>query len=92
MDVGLVARLITVGLFGVAGWFVSQRLRVPAALWTWGLLVLAALLGMFVRFWLVSVFGFIIYANVAIVACCVGILAGLAVRSVARRQVGAVRS
>jgi hypothetical protein len=27
MDLGVLARLITVGLFAVAGWFVSQRLR-----------------------------------------------------------------
>lgn len=88
MDLDALARLVTVGLFGAAGWFVSQRLWVPVALWTWGLLVLAALLGIFVRFWVVSVFGFTVYANWAIVSCCLGMLMGLTVRFFARRRVG----
>jgi len=88
MNPDAIARLVTVGLFGAAGWFVSRRLRVPVALRTWGLLILAALLGLFVRFWLVSVFGFTVYANWAIVSCCLGVLAGLTVRSVARTEVG----
>jgi hypothetical protein len=88
MDVDALARLMTVGLFGATGWFVSQRLPVPGALWTWALLILAALLGIFVRFWVVSVFGFTIYANWAIVSCCLGVLVGLTVRSFVRRQVG----
>ena len=88
MDLDALARLVTVVLFGAAGWFVSRRLRVPAALWTWGLLILATLLGLFVRFWLMSVFGFTFYANWAIVSCCLGVLVGLTVRSVARTEVG----
>jgi hypothetical protein len=88
MNLDALARLVTVGLFGAAGWFVSRRPRLPVALWTWGLLILAALLGLFVRFWLVSVFGFTFHANWAIVSCCLGVLVGLTVRSVARREVG----
>jgi hypothetical protein len=88
MDLDALARLVTVGLFGATGWFVSQRLRLPVALWTWSLMVLAAVVGIFVRFWVVSLFGFTIYANWAIVSCCLGALVGLTVRSFARRQVG----
>ena len=85
MNLDAVARLVTVGLFGALGWFVSQRLRVPAARSTWFFLILAALLGLYVRFWLVSVFGMTIYANWAIVSCCLGVLVGLSVRSFAER-------
>jgi hypothetical protein len=88
MYLDALARLVTVGLFGATGWFVSQRLRVPVGLWTWGLIVLAALLGIFVRFWIVSVFGFTINANWAIVSCCIGVLVGLTVRTFARGRVG----
>ena len=88
MNLDAIAQLVTVGGFGAVGWFVSQRLRLPVALHTWGLLMLGALLGLFVRFWVVSLFGFTVYANWAIVSCCVGVLVGLTVRSVARTEVG----
>ena len=88
MELDAIARLVTVGVFGAAGWLVSRRLRLPVALWTWGLLILAAVLGAFVRSWLVSILGFTLHANWAIVSCCLGVLAGLAVRSLTPREVG----
>lgn len=86
MDHDALSKLVTVCLFGGAGWLIAQRLRLPVALYTWILLLLAVLGGSFVKFWLVSLFGFTIYANWVIVACCGGVLVGLIVRNLATRH------
>lgn len=86
MNLNTLGNLVTVCLFGWAGWSVAQRTRVPVAARAWVLLIVAAVLRLHIRFWLVSVFGLTIRSNRAIMFCCLGVMAGLAVRSVARRH------
>lgn len=86
MNLDALSKLVTVCLFGGAGWLIAQRLRLPVAIYTWMILLLMALGGSFVKFWLVALFGFTIYANWAIVACCAGVLVGLVARSVITHQ------
>ncbi len=81
MNPDLLGKLVTICLFGGIGWLIADRFRLPVATLTWALLLLAALVGSFVKFLVVSVLGFTVYSNWAIVACCLGALAGLVVRS-----------
>lgn len=89
MDLEALSGLVTLCFFGTAGWLISRRIRVPVPATTWVLLSAGVLVGMYTRFWLLSAFGFTIFANWAIVSCCLGILVGLTVRTITRRRIEA---
>ena len=86
MDLNLLSRLVTMCLFATAGLLVAQRMRVPVSPAIWVVLAIGVIAGMYIRFWLMSVLGFTILANWAIVSCCAGILAALTVRTIAQRR------
>ena len=74
--------LLTVCLFGSVGLVAARRMFVPVRLYTWALLVIAVVLGFFVGVnTIISVLGVTLRLNWAIVSCCLGIVAGLVVRT-----------
>ena len=86
MNLDILSRLVTFGLFAAAGWLMASRMRLPVPAATWVLLALGVVAGMYIRFWVLSVWGFTILANWAIVSCCLGMLAGLTVRTISQRR------
>lgn len=79
--------LVTFGVFAALGVFLSRFLHPSGP--TIVVLLLGAVVGWFVgvHTLLFSAFGFAVRLNVAILACCLGLVAGLALRR--RRAVAA---
>ena len=83
-----VSQLVTLCVFGSIGLFVARRVKIPAPVWTWVLLVIGVLVGSFtgVHTRLLSIFGVALLLNWAIPSFCLGVLLGLLLRSRARHS------
>jgi len=88
MDGVALGKLITLGFFGAAGWFVARRWTVPAAARTWCLLLGAAVVGSVIgtETRVVSVFGIDILLNWVILSSCLGALVRLWLRTRSLRR------
>jgi len=75
-----IGNLVTFGVFAALGFFLSRFLQASRP--TLLVLLLGAVIGWFigVHTVLFSAFGFAVRLNFAIPACCLGLMAGLAVR------------
>jgi hypothetical protein len=85
MDTGTLNRLLTLAVFGIAGFLLARLFRLPVPFRTRLLLAVAAIVGCFVgvETRLVSIFGVAILLNWAIASSCLGMLVGLLVRGLA---------
>jgi hypothetical protein len=83
MSLELLGTVVTFGIFATFGYLVARRIPVPVRGQTWFLLILLAVVGSLTgrSTALISIYGFAVYLNHAIVSCVIGIGVTLAVRS-----------
>jgi hypothetical protein len=91
MSLELLDTIVTFGIFAMFGYLVARRIPVPVRGQTWFLLILLTIVGNFTgrSTALISIYGFAVYLNHAIVSCVIGIGVTLAVRSTTRRRITA---